>query len=83
MLASMKSLMTIGYEASQPDLFDATLLRRGVEVLVDVRAVALSRRRGFSKRALAERLEQQGISYLHLSNLGDPKPGRDAARSVG
>jgi uncharacterized protein (DUF488 family) len=74
-------LATIGYEGVSPEGFDAALVSAGIELVVDVRAVALSRRAGFSKKALAERLLAQGISYVHLRDLGDPKPGRDAARA--
>jgi uncharacterized protein (DUF488 family) len=49
--------------------------------LVDVRAVAASRRPGFSKRQLAASLDERGIGYLHLRGLGTPKEGRLAARS--
>ena len=35
----------------------------------------------YAKRALAEALEAGGIAYLHLKGLGNPKPGRDAARA--
>jgi uncharacterized protein (DUF488 family) len=48
---------------------------------VDVRAVASSRRPGFSKNQLAAGLDARGISYLHLRGLGTPKDGRIAARS--
>jgi hypothetical protein len=41
----------------------------------------LSRKKGFSKTALRERLEAEGIAYFHFVELGDPKPGRDAARA--
>lgn len=72
---------TIGYEhASVPD-FLAALTRAGVEVLVDVRAVASSRRKGFAKTALAANLETAGIEYLHLRGLGTPAEGRVAARA--
>jgi uncharacterized protein (DUF488 family) len=74
-------LGTIGYEGVDPDAFDNALLDAGIQTLVDVRAVAVSRRRGFSKTALSERLVAKGIRYLHLRNLGDPKPGRLAARA--
>lgn len=77
----MKPLTTIGYEGSQPEAFDDALLAAGVDVVVDVRAVAISRKRGFSKTALADRLRQRGMQYVHLRGLGDPKPGRDAARA--
>lgn len=74
-------LATIGYEGASPDDFDGELLAARVDVLVDVRAVAVSRRRGFSKTGLALRLEAQGIRYVHLRALGDPKLGRLAARA--
>jgi uncharacterized protein (DUF488 family) len=77
----MKKLFTIGYEQSNAqDFFDA-LTRAGVATLVDVRAVAASRRPGFSKRQLAAGLDAHGMAYLHLQKLGTPKEGRLAARS--
>ncbi|WP_315810836.1 DUF488 domain-containing protein [Bradyrhizobium sp. SZCCHNR3107] len=72
---------TIGYEGSQVEAFAATLRRAGVETLIDVRDVPLSRKPGFSKSALAANLETSGITYVHLKGLGDPKPGREAARA--
>lgn len=48
--------------------------------MIDVRAVAASRRPGFSKTALAGALRERGIGYLHLRALGTPKAGREAAR---
>lgn len=73
-------LFTLGYEGSQPaDLF-ARLQRAGVELLIDVRDVPISRKRGFSKNSLADGLASAGVDYLHLKSLGDPKPGRMAAR---
>jgi uncharacterized protein (DUF488 family) len=48
--------------------------------VIDVRAVAASRRPGFSKTALAAGLRERGIDYLQLRDLGTPKVGRDAAR---
>ena len=57
------------------------LEQAGVKLLVDVRAVAASRRPGFSKNQLAAGLDERGISYLHLRGLGTPKDGREAARS--
>jgi len=58
----------------------ARLKDAGVEVVLDVRAVAASRRAGFSKTLLAASLAEAGIDYVHLRDLGTPKPGRDAAR---
>lgn len=76
----MKPLATIGYEASTQDVVIARLKATGVELLVDVRAIAASRRAGFSKTLLAASLAQAGIDYVHLRQLGTPKPGREAAR---
>jgi uncharacterized protein (DUF488 family) len=77
----MRKIATIGYEGASPEAFDATLRAAGVELLVDVRAVAVSRRRGFSKTALSERTREGGCEYIHLRDLGDPKAGREAARA--
>ena len=57
------------------------LEQAGVKLLVDVRAVASSRRPGFSKSQLAAGLDERGISYVHLRGLGTPKEGRLAARA--
>lgn len=73
-------IFTIGYEATTTDAFIATLRQAGVERVIDVRAVPLSRRPGFSKNILAASLKDAGIDYVLLKNLGTPKPGRDAAK---
>ena len=75
-----KPLATIGYEAAPQAAVIDTLKQAGVEVLIDVRAIAASRRAGFSKGLLSASLEDAGIEYVHLRALGTPKPGRDAAR---
>ena len=77
----MKTVYTIGYEGTDIEQFVQTLKVVGVKILADVRAVALSRKKGFSKNALKARLEGEGIEYLHFIALGDPKPGREAARA--
>lgn len=77
----MKRLFTIGYEQSTTDAFFDALTQAKVRLLVDVRAVAASRRPGFSKRQLAAGLDERGIGYVHLQKLGTPKEGRLAARS--
>lgn len=77
----MSVVYTIGYEGTDIDRFVATLRAVGVTMLADVRAVAVSRKKGFSKNGLRERLEAEAITYVHLVELGDPKPGRDAARA--
>ncbi|MBM6596730.1 DUF488 domain-containing protein [Microvirga pudoricolor] len=75
------TLYTIGYEGADPDRFLTTLKDAGVEILADVRAVALSRKRGYSKTALRNSLENGGIGYRHFVQLGTPKSGREAARA--
>jgi uncharacterized protein (DUF488 family) len=75
-----KPLATIGYESQTQDAVIARLNAAGVETLVDVRAIAASRRAGFSKTLLAASLAEAGIDYVHLRQLGTPKPGREAAR---
>ncbi len=77
----MSKLTTIGYEQASLDDFVATLLDASVERVLDVRELPLSRKRGFSKKSLNKALEAAGIGYLHIKALGDPKPGRDAARA--
>lgn len=74
-------LTTIGYEAADQADFVATLRRAGISRVIDVRELPISRRKGFTKRALSEALAAEGIAYTHLRGLGDPKEGRDAARA--
>ncbi|MCY4190052.1 MAG: DUF488 domain-containing protein [Rhodospirillaceae bacterium] len=76
----MSTILTIGYEGSTIEDLVATLKLADIQVLIDIRDVPLSRKRGFSKKALAATLQGSGIEYVHLRDLGDPKPGRDAAR---
>lgn len=73
-------IATIGYEASSIDDFVETLKAANVQHLVDVRELPISRKRGFAKSKLSETLSAAGIKYSHFRDLGDPKPGREAAR---
>jgi uncharacterized protein (DUF488 family) len=73
-------LFTVGYEGATQAQVIARLKAAGVRTLIDVRAVAASRRAGFSKTILATSLAAEGISYRHLRALGTPKAGREAAR---
>jgi uncharacterized protein (DUF488 family) len=81
MARKSRRLFTIGYQQTPPKAVLDELENAGVKLLVDVRAVASSRRPGFSKSQLAAGLDERGISYLHLRGLGTPKDGREAARS--
>lgn len=76
-----KTLFTIGYEGLDPERLTAALAGAGVGRLADVRAVANSRKRGFSKGALKAGVEAAGLGYAHLRALGTPKAGREAARA--
>lgn len=77
---SAPALSTIGYEGKTVEEFLDELVAGGVELLIDVRAVAASRRPGFSKTALGNAVRERGIDYLHLRALGTPAAGREAAR---
>jgi uncharacterized protein (DUF488 family) len=77
----MQTLFTIGYEQALPGALLGELKRAKIDLLIDTRAVAASRRPGFSKRQLAAALDEAGIDYLHLQKLGTPAQGRQAARS--
>ena len=72
---------TIGYEATSPQSFLDALQEGGVSLVVDIRAVASSRRPGFAKTRLAANLAERGIDYVHLRALGTPADGRAAARA--
>ena len=72
----MKRLMSIGYEKADIPRFIAALKEAGVDTLVDVRALAFSHKKGFSKSALAAALKKRGIAYVHLRRLGAPKEVR-------
>jgi uncharacterized protein (DUF488 family) len=74
-------IFTIGYEQTTVPEFIAALRNAGVERVIDVRALPLSRRPGFSKSALKSALAEAGIEYLHLKALGTPAEGRAAARA--
>jgi hypothetical protein len=73
-------LFTIGYEGATQGEVIAALQSAGVEQVIDVRAVPLSRKPGFSKNVLASALKEAGIDYVHLKALGTPPEGREAAR---
>ena len=74
----LRELFTIGYQGREPAELVAALEEHGVDVLVDVRDRPISRKKGFSKRALEELLSAHGIAYVHARELGNPKTNRDA-----
>lgn len=74
-------IFTIGYEGATVGEFISALEKAGVQRVIDVRALPLSRRPGFSKSPLRAALEEAGIEYVHLKALGTPSEGRAAARA--
>lgn len=74
-------IFTIGYEGTTVPEFISALRKAGVERVIDVRALPLSRRPGFSKSPLKSALSEAGIDYVHLKALGTPAEGRAAARA--
>ena len=74
-------IFTIGYEATTMAEFLAALTKAGVERVIDVRALPLSRRPGFSKSPLKVALAEVRVDYVHLKALGTPADGRSAARA--
>ncbi|OYW44073.1 MAG: hypothetical protein B7Z08_12260 [Sphingomonadales bacterium 32-68-7] len=73
-------VFTIGYEQATQAAVVTALREAGVEVLADIRYLPLSRRPGFSKTSLRAAVEEAGIGYRHLKQLGTPAEGRAAAR---
>ncbi len=70
------AVMGWGYEGRTPaDLIDDARAW-GVSTVVDVRLTPLSRKAGFSKRALAAALGAAGVAYVHLPALGNPRDNR-------
>jgi uncharacterized protein (DUF488 family) len=72
----LTGLTGIGYEGHDVCSFLDRLHRDEVSVVVDVRLTPISRKRGFSKRALGEALAEAGIDYRHAPALGNPKQNR-------
>ncbi len=77
------NLFTIGYEGLNIDDFMSLLSKHGIETVVDIRELPLSRKPGFSKKALANALNLSGLDYVHMVKLGCPKPVRDGYRADG
>lgn len=78
--APSAALVSIGYQERNIEEIVSLLVENGVEVLVDVRLNAISRKRGFSKTALSDALAQAGIAYRHERELGNPRDNREPFR---
>lgn len=66
----------MGYEGRDISAVLKELDAMGAAVLVDVRLNPVSRKRGLSKKALAEALSNAGIEYRHMRALGNPRDNR-------
>ena len=73
-------LYTIGYEGRDIDEFVGRLKEFRVTRLIDVREIPLSRKKGFSKSTLKQRLEEESIKYVHYKALGSPTEIRHKLR---
>jgi len=74
--ARLSGLATIGYEGASLPAFLATLKAAGTTLLLDIRELPISRRKGFSKTPLSQALAAAGIHYQHERALGAPRPVR-------
>ena len=83
MIAPVQHLYTFGYEGLDIDAFVARVREAGVQIIVDVRELPLSRKRGFSKSSFSQILGEAGIAYVHAPTLGCPKRIRDRYRVDG
>lgn len=79
----MKVLYTVGYEGTQLDQFVEQLKQLDVQLVVDVRERAFSRKPGFSKTPLSTALARIGIKYVHVPALGSPTPIRKQLQEDG
>lgn len=82
-MAPARRVWTIGYEGHDPESFVARLRKAGIQRVVDVRELPLSRKSGFSKSALALGLSKAGIAYSHVKALGTPRAVRHAYKAGG
>lgn len=76
-------IFTIGYESRDIDGFIARLKSNGVQQVIDVREKPMSRKKGFSKFALREKLRNADIEYVHLPKLGSPSEIRHEYKEGG
>lgn len=76
-------LYTIGYEGLNIEDFISLLIEQGIDTVVDIRELPLSRKQGFSKNSLRNILNSSGLEYTHVPALGCPKPVRNQYKTDG
>jgi len=69
-------LFTIGYEGRTIDAYLNRLIQNNVKALIDVRKNPISMKYGFSKTKLQHYLENAGLKYIHIPELGIPSEMR-------
>jgi uncharacterized protein (DUF488 family) len=78
-----RKIFTFGYEGLNIDEFIRHLMCSNVDRVIDVRAMPISRKKGFSKTAFSSALRSAGIEYTHCVSMGCPKTIRDAYKQTG
>lgn len=73
---------TLGYEGLKSEEFVTRLKETHVKTLVDVREVPWSRKKGFSKSQLEKTLSSNGITYVHVKELGSPRDLRKKVKET-
>jgi uncharacterized protein (DUF488 family) len=73
---ALPAVYTAGYEGKSIDAFFNELLRKGIEVVVDVRSNPVSRKYGFSRKHFSEIARKLGLEYRHVPSLGIPSSAR-------
>lgn len=73
------TVYTLGYEKRNIEDYIQLLKTANVQILLDIRETAWSYKRDFRKAKLKETLAKNGIHYVHLKHLGNPKNLRKSA----
>lgn len=76
------NLFTIGYESITFENYLNKLIDNDIQVLCDVRKNPFSMKFGFSKNMLKHTVEQIGIEYLHLPELGIESENRQELNNL-
>jgi len=75
------TVYTAGYEGKSVDRFFQELLGKGIQRVLDVRSNPVSRKYGFSKKALTRLCGTLDVDYVHMPELGVPASWRSALRT--
>ena len=77
------TILTVGYEGRTVASLIETLKRARTQIVIDIRKNPFSRKPRFSKNALADALLRARIRYVHVGELGSPRPLREALKQNG